>query len=176
MKKIMITSLKSILLFTIICGVIYTAAVTAVGQVLFPNQANGSLIKEENAGKTSIIGSKLMGQSFTEEKYLHGRSDQVSQLSPVSKEQKMRVEKRVQEADKKQVPIDLVTASASGVDPEISIEAAMTQVDRIATTRNMKNSQVRAIIKQNITGVKIGTIDSKRVNVLGVNQSLDESE
>lgn len=96
--------------------------VTAVGQVLFPNQANGSLIKEQKSEKTVVTGSKLIGQTFTEAKYLHGRSDQVSQLSPVSKEQKTRVEKRVQASDKKQVPIDLVTASASGVDPEISID------------------------------------------------------
>ncbi|ALS01819.1 potassium-transporting ATPase [Enterococcus silesiacus] len=176
MKKIMIASLKSILLFTVLCGVIYTAAVTAVGQVLFPAQANGSLIKEQQADKTVILGSKLIGQSFTEEKYLHGRPDQVSQLSPVSKEQQARVKERVQKADTKEVPIDLVTASASGVDPEISIEAAMTQVERIAVARNMKNTQVRAIIKQNTTGLKIGPVDSKRVNVLGVNQLLDESE
>lgn len=176
MKKIMITSLKSILLFTIICGVIYTAAVTAIGQVLFPNQANGSLIKEQKSEKTVVTGSKLIGQTFTEAKYLHGRSDQVSQLSPVSKEQKTRIENRVKASDKKQVPIDLVTASASGGDPEISKEAALTQVDRIAAARNMKNSQVHAIIKQNITGVKIGNIDSRRVNVLGVNQALDKTE
>ncbi|EOL49923.1 potassium-transporting ATPase subunit C [Enterococcus caccae] len=176
MKKIMIASLKSILLFTVICGVIYTAAVTAVGQVLFPTQANGSLLKEEKANKTVITGSKLIGQTFSGEKYLHGRPVQVSQLSPVSKEQKSRVEKRVQEADMEEVPLDLVTASASGIDPEISIAAAMAQANRIATTRNMKNSEVRAIIKQNITGLKIGPVDSRRVNVLGVNQSLDESE
>ncbi|PZL71397.1 potassium-transporting ATPase subunit C [Enterococcus plantarum] len=172
MKKIMIASLKSILLFTIICGVIYTVAVTAVGQVLFPAQANGSLIKEE----TGIIGSKLIGQSFSEENYLHGRPEKVSQLSPVSKEQKTRIEKRVQELDVEEVPIDFVTASASGIDPEISIEAAMAQVERIATSRNMKNTQVHAIIKQNITGLKIGPVDSRRVNVLGVNQSLDKSK
>ncbi len=82
----------------------------------------------------------------------------------------------MQKADTTEVPIDLVTASASGVDPEISIEAAMTQVERIAAARNMKNTQVRAIIKQNITGLKIGPVDSQRVNVLGVNQLLDESE
>ena len=176
MKKIMIASLKSLLLFTIICGVIYTAAVTAVGQVLFPTQANGSLIKEQKSDKTVITGSKLIGQPFKEAKYLHGRSEPASQLSPVSKEQQSRVEERVQKADTTEVPIDLVTASASGVDPEISIEAAMTQVERIAAARNMKNTQVRAIIKQNITGLKIGPVDSQRVNVLGVNQSLDKSK
>ncbi|MGX7265689.1 potassium-transporting ATPase subunit C [Enterococcus crotali] len=176
MKKIMIASLKSILIFTILCGVVYTAAVTAVGQVLFPTQANGSLIKEQKTDNPVILGSKLIGQSFTEEKYLHGRPVQVSQLSPVSKEQKARVEERVQNAETKEVPIELVTASASGVDPEISLEAAMTQVERIAVARNMKNTQVRAIIKQNTTGLKIGLVDSKRVNVLGVNRLLDKSE
>ncbi|WP_429948728.1 potassium-transporting ATPase subunit C [Enterococcus sp. AZ101] len=176
MKKIMIASLKSILLFTLLCGVLYTAAVTAVGQLLFPTQANGSLMKKQETGKTSIIGSVLIGQPFTGANYLHGRPDQVSQLSPVSKEQQKRVEKRVQKADVKEVPIELVTASASGVDPEISIPGAMIQVERIAAARNMKNSEVRAIIKQNITGLKIGPVDSQRVNVLGVNHTLDESE
>ncbi|MBO0440999.1 potassium-transporting ATPase subunit C [Candidatus Enterococcus ikei] len=176
MKKIMIASLKSILIFTLLCGVVYTVTVTAVGQVLFPNQANGSLVKTQDSEKTVVTGSKLIGQKFTKEKYLHGRSDQVSQLSPVSKEQETRVNERIQKADTKYVPIDLVTASASGVDPEISIEAAMTQVERIAAARNMKNTEVRDIIKQNITGLKIGPVDSQRVNVLGVNQSLDKSE
>lgn len=176
MKKIVIASLKSILIFTLLCGVLYTVAVTAIGQVLFPKQANGSLVQKQVSGETIVIGSTLIGQRFTEEKYLHGRSDQVSQLSPVSKEQKRRVEERVKKADTTEVPIDLVTASASGVDPEISLAAAMTQVDRIATTRNMKKMDVHAIIKQNITGLKIGSIDSQRVTVLGVNQLLDESE
>ncbi|MEI5993483.1 potassium-transporting ATPase subunit C [Candidatus Enterococcus mansonii] len=176
MKKIMIASLKSILLFTLLCGVVYTVAVTAVGQIVFSAQANGSLIKKQEAGKNVVIGSKLIGQTFTGEKYLHGRSSEVSQLSPVSKEQKQRVEERVRKSNATAVPVDLVTASASGVDPEISVEAALFQSERIAAARNMKKEDVRAIIKQNITGVKIGGITSQRVNVLGVNQMLDESK
>ncbi|MFD1901955.1 potassium-transporting ATPase subunit C [Enterococcus termitis] len=175
MKKIMIASLKSVLLFTLICGVFYTVAVTAVGQVLFPTQANGSLVKEKKGEKHSVIGSKLIGQTFTSDQYLHGRPTQVSQLSPVSKEQHTLVEKRVEQADAVNVPIDLVTASASGVDPELSITAAMSQVSRIASARTMKKADVRDIIKQNITGLKIGPVDSRRINVLGVNQMLDEA-
>lgn len=172
----MIASLKSILVFTLLCGVVYTVAVTLVGQVVFSAQANGSLVKKQEAGKEVVIGSKLIGQKFEGEQYLQGRPTEVSQLSPVSKEQKERVEQRVEKIDGTDIPVDLVTASASGVDPEISIEGALFQSERIATARNMKKDDVRAIIKQNITGIKIGTITSQRVNVLGVNQMLDESE
>ncbi|EOH93311.1 K+-transporting ATPase, C subunit [Enterococcus haemoperoxidus ATCC BAA-382] len=176
MKKIMIASLKSILVFTLLCGVVYTVAVTLVGQVVFSAQANGSLVKKQEAGKTVVIGSKLIGQSFVGDGYLHGRPSEVSQLSPVSKEQKERVEKRVEKIAATDIPVDLVTASASGVDPEISVEGALFQSERIAAARNMKKEDVHAIIKQNIIGMKIGGITSQRVNVLGVNHMLDESE
>ncbi|MDA9470697.1 potassium-transporting ATPase subunit C [Enterococcus sp. 5H] len=176
MKKIMITSLKSIVLFTLLCGVVYTVTVTAVGQILFSKQANGSVVKQEINGKTEVIGSSLIGQTFTGENYLHGRPTKVSQLSPVSKIQEELVNERVKQADVKELPIDLVTASASGLDPEISVDGAMSQVERIAVARNMKKADVRAIIKQNIVGLKMGSISSQRVNVLGVNQQLDESE
>ncbi|MGX7244538.1 potassium-transporting ATPase subunit C [Enterococcus quebecensis] len=176
MKKIMIASLKSILIFTILCGVVYTVVVTAVGQIAFSAQANGSLVKKQEGGKTVVVGSKLIGQNFEGEKYLHGRPNEVSQLSPVSKEQEKRVKQRVEKIDGTDIPIDLVTASASGVDPEISVESALFQSERIATARNMKKDDVHAIIKQNITGIKIGTLNSQHVNVLGVNRMLDESE
>lgn len=176
MKKTMIASLKSLVVFTLLCGVFYTAAVTAVGQVLFSSQANGSLVKTEKAGKKQIIGSKLIGQEFSADKYLHGRPTTVSQLSPVSKEQQKLIDERIEQADSKEVPIGLVTASASGVDPEISLDAAMLQVSRIASARTMKKEEVRDIIKQNITGLKIGPADSRRINVLGVNQMLDEAK
>lgn len=103
MKKTMIASLKSLVVFTLLCGVFYTAAVTAFGQVLFSSQANGSLVKTEKAGKKQIIGSKLIGQEFSADKYLHGRPTTVSQLSPVSKEQQKLIDERIEQADSKEV-------------------------------------------------------------------------
>lgn len=173
MRKIIAASLKSVILFTIICGGIYTLAVTAVGQLLFSQQANGSIITAQIGTEKQIIGSKLIGQNFKGENYLHGRPTAVSQLSPVGIEQEKRIADRVAKEYKTAVPIELVTASGSGLDPEISLEAAEFQVERIALARGMKNSQVRAIINQNIIGYELGPITTKRVTVLGVNQMLD---
>lgn len=171
----MVTALKSVLLFTVICGIFYTVAVTVVGQLLFSEQANGSVVEAQIGTEKKVIGSKLIGQQFEGENYLHGRPTEVSQLSPVGAEQEKRVKERVAQEKNSEVPIELVTASGSGLDPEISLEAAEFQVDRIATARGMKNSEVRDIINQNVVGFDLGPITTKRVNVLGVNQMLDAS-
>lgn len=173
MKTTIGTALKGIILFTILCGGIYTVAVTAIGQVVFPHQANGSLVKQKVAGETIVIGSSLIGQNFTEDSYLHGRPMTVSQLSPVSSTQKERVAERVADKSDQSITIDLVTASASGVDPEITVASAMIQVDRIAAVRGMKKKDIHAIIKQHTVGVSFGTVNTERVNVLAVNQALD---
>lgn len=176
MKTIIQTAVKSIFLFTLLCGVLYTIFITIIGQLVFPYQANGSLIEQKTSGSTKVIGSTLIGQSFTGDNYLQGRPMTVSQLSPVSKEQKEQVTERVAKIPDSQVTIDLVTTSASGMDPDITVTGALTQVERIATARDMKKAEVRAIIKQNTVGVSIGTINTQRVNVLAVNQQLDARE
>lgn len=173
MKTTIGTSLKGIVLFTLLCGVLYTVVVTVIGQLIFPYQANGSLVEQKVNGETTIIGSSLIGQSFTGESYLHGRPMTVSQLSPVSLQQKKQIADRVANKKDQTITIDLVTASASGVDPEITIASAMTQVDRIASVRDMKKAEIHDIIKQHTVGVSLGTINTERVNVLAVNQALD---
>lgn len=167
------TALKGIILFTILCGGLYTVVVTVIGQVVFPSQANGSIVEQKIEGKTTSIGSSLIGQQFTGEAYLQGRPMTVSQLSPVSLEQKEQVAERVANKSDRYITIDLVTASASGLDPEITVASAMTQVDRIAAVRDMKKTDIHAIIKQHTVGVSFGTINTERVNVLAVNQALD---
>lgn len=176
MIKISLTALKGILLFTVICGGLYTVAVTAIGQLLFSEQANGSLVKAKFGTEKQVIGSKLIGQNFEGAKYLHGRPIIVSQLSPLAVEQEKRVQERVDKEHQSKVPLDLVMASGSGLDPEISLEAAEFQVARIAAARGMKNSQVRDIINQNVVGYDLGLIMTQRINVLGVNQMLDASQ
>lgn len=176
MKTTIGTALKGLVLFTLLCGVLYTVLVTVIGQLVFPHQANGSLVETKIAGKSTVIGSSLIGQEFTGEAYLHGRPMAVSQLSPVSSKQKEKVEERVKNASDDHLTIDLVTASASGLDPEITVAGALTQVDRIAASRNMKKEEIHAIIKQNTVGLTLGTINTQRVNVLAVNQQLDKFE
>lgn len=131
--------LVSFLVLTLICGVIYPVIVTSIAQIAFPNQANGSIITVTQENKTSIdVGSALIDQVFTEPQYLIGRPQGTSQLSPVSEEQRALIEERVvwwQALDPQNtgaIPSDLVTASGSRVDPNISPKAAEYQVKRIA--------------------------------------------
>ncbi|AWW27636.1 potassium-transporting ATPase subunit KdpC [Acetobacterium sp. KB-1] len=172
--------LVSFLVLTLICGVIYPVIVTSIAQIAFPNQANGSIITVTQENKTSIdVGSALIGQVFTEPQYLIGRPQGTSQLSPVSEEQKALIEERVvwwQALDPQNtgaIPSDLVTASGSGVDPNISPEAAEYQVKRIAQARNMSEKAVREVITRYTTGKLLGLWGEPGVNVLKVNLALD---
>ena len=133
MKKSILGSLRFLILSLIVFGGLYTVVVTGIGQLFFSEQANGSQVTVND----QVVGSKLIGQNFDQDKYFSGRSEKVSQLSPVSAEQKQLVEKRTtaeltKNPTEKRVPNDLVTASASGVDPDISLAAAEFQVARIA--------------------------------------------
>lgn len=183
-----------ILITTIVCGVIYPLSVTGISQLFFKDKANGSII--EVNGKQ--YGSKLLGQRFTGDQYLWGRvmydntvtyrDDEgnalyyagPSNLTPASEEFCSLITERV-EAMKasnpsmtyQKVPVDLVTGSGSGLDPHISVAAAMYQVDRIATTRNMSTEQVKDIIEQHTTGKLLGVLGERVVNVLEVNLALD---
>lgn len=193
-KALLGKALGTLLIFTLLCGLLYPLFVTGISQLLFHRQANGSII-EANGKK---YGSELLAQQFTGDRYLWGRimildtktyrdSDGKtlmyavpSNLSPASEEYKKLVAARVakiQAADpeKKGVPIpeDLVTCSASGLDPHISPAAADYQADRIAKARSMTAQQVRDVIAKYTVGKSLGVFGESTVNVLQVNLALD---
>lgn len=177
-------------------GLVYPLAMTGIAQTLFPAQANGSLIEQDGR----VIGSALIGQSFTEAKYFHGRLSATtapdpqdpsktvpapynaaasggSNLGPTSKALADRLAADVaaakQENPSAPVPVDLVTASGSGLDPEISPEAALFQVPRIAKVRNLPEAELRALVDSRIEGRDLGLFGEPRVNVLKLNLALD---
>lgn len=179
-------------LFTIVCGLGYTLVVTGVAQVAFPHQANGSLIKVGD----EIKGSELIGQNFEDEGHMWGRIQNVSivegedgelmaygapsNLSPASDEYASLIDARVEklraanpEADMEAVPVDLVTCSGSGLDPEISPDAAEFQVPRLAKATGKSEDEIRTIISDCTTGRFLGVFGEPRVNVLKVNLMLD---
>ena len=179
-------------LFTVVCGLGYTLVVTGIAQVAFPYQANGSLIKVD--GK--VVGSELIGQNFDDEAHMWGRIQNVSivegedgelmaygapsNLSPASEEYRQLVDARVKkiraanpDADMDAVPVDLVTCSGSGLDPEISPDAAEYQVPRLAKTTGKSEDEVREIIVQCTKGRFMGVFGEPTVNVLKVNLMLD---
>jgi potassium-transporting ATPase KdpC subunit len=183
MKKLLRTLRPALICFfamTILCGVFYPALVTGIAQIVFPKQANGSILTVTLKNGIKIdYGSALIAQKFTKPEYLIGRPMDISNLSPTSKEQKKLVLQRIawwhslDPQNKDKIPMDLVTASGSGVDPNISPEAAEYQVVRIAKIRNVDESHIRAIIKKYTTGRFLGFWGEPAVNVLKVNLSLD---
>ena len=179
-------------LFTIVCGLGYTLVVTGVAQLAFPYQANGSLITVD--GK--VVGSELIGQNFDDEAHMWGRIQNVSivegedgelmaygvpsNLSPASEEYRQLIDARVKkiraanpDADMDAVPVDLVTCSGSGLDPEISPDAAEYQVPRLAKATGKSEDEVREIIAQCTKGRFPGVFGEPTVNVLKVNLMLD---
>jgi len=165
---------------TIFCGVFYTGAVTGLAGLFFPRQAGGSLIAVEGKdGLTHNAGSALIGQEFTKAKYLIGRPMGTTNLSPVGERQKSLVRERIEAwhaldpENARAIPMDLVTASGSGVDPHISPEAAEYQVRRIARERMIGENAVRAIIKKYTQGRFLGIFGDRSVSVLKVNLALD---
>lgn len=193
-KSVWAKALGALLLFTLLCGLVYPLAVTGISQLLFHNQVNGSII-EINGKK---YGSVLLAQQFTGDRYLWGRIMNLdtktfhdadgkalmyavpSNLSPASDKYKELVKQRVAKIqaanpDKANVPIpeDLVTCSGSGLDPDISPAAAEYQVERIAKARNLSALQVRDIIAKYTNGKFLGVFGEDTVNVLEVNLALD---
>ncbi|WP_407156101.1 K(+)-transporting ATPase subunit C [Bradyrhizobium sp. STM 3557] len=185
-----------LLALTIITGLISPLAMTAIAGIIFPSQAEGSLVERD--GK--VVGSVLIGQEFKDDKYFHGRpsattapdpSDSTktvpapynaanssgSNLGPTSKALADRlkddVEKLKAENPSQAVPVDLVTTSGSGLDPDISPEAAAFQVPRIAKARSLPEDRVRALVAQNTQGRLLGILGEPRVNVLALNMTLD---
>ena len=185
-----------LVLLTLITGLAYPLAMTAIAGVIFPKQAAGSLIERD--GK--VIGSALIGQEFKDDKYFHGRLSATlapdpadstktvsapynaansggSNLGPTSKALNDRVKEDVDklkaENPAQAVPIDLVTTSASGLDPDISPDAALFQVPRVAKARNLPVEQVRQLVQQQTQGRLAGLLGEPRVNVLALNLALD---
>lgn len=173
-------ALLCFVVMTVLCGAIYPGIVTGIAQVVFGDKANGSIITVTlKDGTERTFGSAFIAQEFTKPEYLIGRPMGTSNLSPVGEAQRARVLERVDwlhaidpdnEAD---IPMDLVTASGSGVDPSISPEAAEYQVARIARERSMSEDAVRAIIAKYTTGRFFGLWGEPAVNVLNVNLALD---
>lgn len=183
MKKTIQTlrpALVSFLILTLLCGVIYPGIVTAIGRTFFPNQANGSIITVTlKDGTVKKYGSELIAQEFTLPEYLIGRPYGVSNLSPTSEEQKEVVLKRIawwhefDPLNPLDIPMDLVTASGSGVDPNISPEAAEYQIARIAKSRGISEDSVREVIRKYTSDKFLGFWGETAVNVLKVNLALD---
>jgi len=178
--KILKPALVCFLVMTVLCGIVYTGVVTGIGQLFFPYQANGSIVTVTLAdGTQKSYGSELLMQTFTKPEYLIGRPSGTTNLSPVSDAQAALVEERVawwhtfDPENKADIPMDLVTASGSGVDPHISPEGAEYQVTRIAKARNIPEAQVREIITRYTTERFLGIFGETAVNVLKVNLALD---
>jgi potassium-transporting ATPase KdpC subunit len=171
---------------TVITGVVYPAAVTAVAQVAFPSQANGSFVVTKD-GRT--IGSSLIGQAFSDPKYFTGRlsaagkdgydanSSAGSNLGPTNSDLIKRISDQVAQMQatygNAPIPVDLVTTSASGLDPDISPAAAAYQVARVAQARGMSEADVQAAVARHTSGAFLGFLGESRVNVLMLNLDLD---
>jgi len=180
-------SLVTLALFTFLSGLAYPISVTAIAQWIFPYQANGSLMERDG----QVIGSKLIGQSFTEPRYFWGRPSATesfpynaaassgSNLGPTNPSLEQAVRSRIQAlqaadpGNASPVPVDLVTASASGLDPHISVAAALYQVPRVARERGLSEEQVRLMVEQSTEGRQLGFLGEPRVNVLVLNLALD---
>lgn len=183
MKKVLNYLRPVILCFTImtvICGIIFPAFVTGIAQVAFSKQANGSIITVTlKDGSKKALGSGLIAQEFTNPEYLIGRPMGTSNLSPVEKEQAALIMERIawwrsfDKESKGDIPMDLITASGSGVDPNISPQAAEFQVARVAKVRNVNENIVRDIIKKYTTDRLLRFWGEPAVNVLKVNLALD---
>ena len=183
---------------TLITGLVYPLAMTGIAQMLFPYQAGGSMIERDG----TVVGSALIGQQFSDEKYFHGRpsatntpdpndptknidapynaaNSGASNLGPTSKMLADRlagdVDKLKAENPAMPVPVDLVTTSGSGLDPHISPAAALFQVPRVAKARNLPEERVRALVAAQTEGRWLGLLGEPRVNVLALNMALDSA-
>jgi len=178
-----------VVVLTLLTGVLYPLAITGVAQVVFPGQANGSLVLNQSG---TVIGSALIGQNFSSPRYFHPRpsaagssgydptSSGGSNLGPTNQKLIQAVQARAMAYRKENglapnapVPVDAVTASASGLDPEISPANAFLQAARVARARGLPEGQVRALIEQHIQGRTLGIFGEPRVNVLELNLAMD---
>ena len=186
-----------VIVLTAITGLLYPLVITAVAGTIFPYQAQGSMIVKDGR----VLGSALIGQAFADDKYFHGRPSATnapdpkdstktidapynainsmgSNLGPTSKALVDRVKGDIKALQKENpsapVPVDLVTTSGSGLDPDISPEAALFQVPRVAKARNLTEARVRALVESQAEGRTLGLLGEPRVNVLKLNLALDD--
>jgi K+-transporting ATPase ATPase C chain len=186
MRKNLFIAVWFTLVTTVLCGVIYPLVVTGLSQLLFPDKANGQLI--ERQGK--LVGSRIIGQAFTGHGYFHSRpsaagtgngydptSSSGSYLGPTNKTLRDRVNGDVQklgaENPRSPIPVDLVTSSGSGLDPDISPAAAEFQISRVARERHVSESELRALVAKHTLGRQLGVLGEPRTNVLELNLELD---
>ena len=194
LKNIFPKAVLIFVIFTVLCGIVYTGVITGIAQVFFPEQANGSIIEID--GKK--YGSELLGQQYTDNKHMWGRIMNIdvttyvddkgqpviyaspSNLSPASKDYEQLVAERVDkirashpDQENTAIPEDLVTCSGSGLDPHISVAAAKYQIHRIAKAQNISDSQVQKIVDECTDGRFLGIFGEETVNVLKVNLMLD---
>src|ERR1700720_4558537 len=190
-------AIMMIVVMTAITGLAYPLGMTGLAQLLFPDQANGSLLKRDDG---TVIGSSLIGQNFTDDKYFHGRPSATTDTDPKDPTKtvpapynaanssgsnagptaKSLIERVQGDTDKLKaenpntaVPVDLVTTSASGLDPDITPAAALFQVPRIAKARGLPEAKVRDLVTQSVEGRFLGLIGEPHVNVMRLNMALD---
>jgi K+-transporting ATPase ATPase C chain len=186
MKQNLRIALLMTLVTTILFGLLYPLAVTGLGQLLFPSQANGGLVVKNG----QIAGSRLIGQPFSSDGYFHSRPSAAgngydpifagggaSNLGPTNRQLLDRVkgdvEKLHAENPGSPIPVDLVTTSGSGLDPDISPAAAEFQIPRVARTRHVSESELRALVARHTLGRQLGVLGEPRINVLDLNLDLD---
>jgi len=181
-----------LILMTLITGLLYPLAITGIAQLVFPHQANGSLIEDPGSGSGAgggrVVGSELIGQNFAAPGHFHPRPSAAgdgynasassgSNLGPTSQALADNIRTRVAQARADgvagPVPADMVTASGSGLDPDISPENALAQVSRVASARGLRPERVRALVEQSIVRPTLGLLGTAHVNVLLLNRQLD---
>jgi K+-transporting ATPase ATPase C chain len=189
MKKEMLVALRATFVTLVLTGLIYPLVMTGLAQAMFPGKANGSLVRDE---KGAVVGSELIGQIFVNPSYIQGRPSAAgnngydatassgSNLGPTSKKLRDRVTADVERLRKENpdalllVPNDLITTSASGLDPNVSPEAALWQVPRIARARQVSPERIAEVIRSRVEGRDLGLFGEPRINVLVVNLALDQ--
>ncbi len=190
LRRNAIVAVRVALLTLVVLGIAYPLLVTGAAQALFPSQANGSLVV--SGGRT--VGSSLIGQVFSGPRYFHGRpsaagggydatASGASNLAPTAKALFDRVSADVSDSLSQNpglvrgsVPVDMVTASGSGLDPDITLASAYAQAPRVADARGMREGDVRAIIEKTMTGRQLGFLGEPRVNVLALNLAIDSAK